>query len=154
MTVIEIKGVNGQVRFDGEHVTITRKGFMAFATQGMTGEKSIHVDSVSAIQLKRAGFFTNGYIQFDFRGSQDAKGGLLAAVNDKNTVMYKTSQQGDFDKLRDAVQSRMSQRNKSFAGATLVSEADELEKLASLRDRGVLTNDEFEAKKRQMLGLS
>ena len=154
MTVIEIKGVNGQVRFDGEHVTITRKGFMAFATQGMTGEKSIHVDSVSAIQLKRAGFFTNGYIQFDFRGSQDAKGGLLAAVNDKNTVMYKTSQQGDFDKLRDAVQSRMSQRNKSFAGATLVSVADELEKLASLRDRGVLTNDEFEAKKRQMLGLS
>lgn len=29
----------------------------------------------------------------------------------------------------------------------------ELEQLASLRDAGVLTNDEFEAKKRQILGL-
>ena len=29
----------------------------------------------------------------------------------------------------------------------------ELEKLAELRDRGIITNDEFEAKKRQLLGL-
>lgn len=29
----------------------------------------------------------------------------------------------------------------------------ELEKLASLRDAGILTNEEFEAKKRQILGL-
>jgi hypothetical protein len=30
---------------------------------------------------------------------------------------------------------------------------DELEKLAELRDRGIITNEEFEAKKRQLLGL-
>jgi len=30
---------------------------------------------------------------------------------------------------------------------------DELEKLASLRDRGIITTDEFEAKKKQLLGL-
>ena len=33
-----------------------------------------------------------------------------------------------------------------------VSEADELERFASLRDRGVITNDEFDAKKRAILG--
>ncbi len=31
--------------------------------------------------------------------------------------------------------------------------ADEIEKLASLKDRGVLTQEEFDAKKRQLLGL-
>jgi predicted Zn-dependent peptidase len=30
---------------------------------------------------------------------------------------------------------------------------DELEKLAGLRDRGVITEEEFEAKKKQLLGL-
>lgn len=33
------------------------------------------------------------------------------------------------------------------------SDADELEKLASLRDRGILTEEEFQAKKAQILGL-
>ena len=31
--------------------------------------------------------------------------------------------------------------------------ADEIEKLASLLERGILTQDEFDAKKRQLLGL-
>jgi len=30
---------------------------------------------------------------------------------------------------------------------------DELEKLASLRDKGILTEDEFNAKKKEFLGL-
>ena len=33
------------------------------------------------------------------------------------------------------------------------SETDELEKLAGLRDQGVITEEEFEAKKKQLLGL-
>jgi hypothetical protein len=33
------------------------------------------------------------------------------------------------------------------------SSLDELEKLASLRDRKIITDEEFEAKKRQLLGL-
>lgn len=35
--------------------------------------------------------------------------------------------------------------------AAVPSTADELEKLASLRDRGILTNEEFELKKRTLL---
>jgi hypothetical protein len=38
--------------------------------------------------------------------------------------------------------------------ARQVSLADELEKLAALRDRGVLTNDEFESQKKALLGPS
>jgi hypothetical protein len=42
------------------------------------------------------------------------------------------------------------------AAATPTGEPDymaELEKLASLRDRGIITQEEFESKKRQLLGL-
>jgi hypothetical protein len=34
-----------------------------------------------------------------------------------------------------------------------ISTSDELEKLAGLRDQGVITEEEFEAKKKQVLGL-
>jgi hypothetical protein len=37
--------------------------------------------------------------------------------------------------------------------ASQESYLDELEKLADLRDRGIITEDEFEAKKQQLLGL-
>ena len=37
--------------------------------------------------------------------------------------------------------------------AASLSVADEIEKLASLKDRGILTQEEFDAKKRQLLGL-
>ena len=39
------------------------------------------------------------------------------------------------------------------AGVSAVSDADELKKFAELRDQGVISQDEFEAKKKQILGL-
>jgi len=39
------------------------------------------------------------------------------------------------------------------APAAQESYLDELERLADLRDRGILSDEEFEAKKRQLLGL-
>lgn len=35
----------------------------------------------------------------------------------------------------------------------VLGSADELQKFADLRDQGIITNDEFEAKKKQILGL-
>ena len=39
------------------------------------------------------------------------------------------------------------------AATAETSTSDELEKLAGLRDQGVITDEEFEAKKKQLLGL-
>jgi hypothetical protein len=39
------------------------------------------------------------------------------------------------------------------APAPQESYLDELERLADLRDRGIISDDDFEAKKRQLLGL-
>jgi hypothetical protein len=46
-----------------------------------------------------------------------------------------------------------SQTNAAESSAGDESYLEELEKLAGLRDRGIITDDEFEAKKRQLLGL-
>ena len=46
---LAVKGVNGQVSFDGDFVTIKREGFAARATIGK-GDKRLPVSSITAVQ--------------------------------------------------------------------------------------------------------
>jgi len=117
-------------------------------SQGLKGEKDIQLAAISSIQFKNAGRLTSGYIQFAFMGGQESKAGLLLAAADENTVMFRRSQQPAFEALREAVQLRLAPSENTGG-----SVADEIEKLAALRERGILTEDEFQAKKAQMLGL-
>ena len=56
--------------------------------------------------------------------------------------------------LRGAMQSALSKRQGAHpASSTGISEADELAKFKKLLDDGVLTQDEFDAKKKQLLGI-
>ena len=142
------EGTNGIVSLFPDRVRIRRKGIGSFLTQGLKGEKDIQLSNISSVQFKDAGLLTAGYIQFAFMGGSESKGGLFSAVSDENSVMFRKPQQSAFDALREAVQERISKRESAGTGA-----ADELEKLANLRDRGILTDEEFDAKKKQILGL-
>jgi len=122
---------------------------LGFLTQGLKGDKDILIGQISSVQYKDAGVLVNGYIQFAFVGGQEAKGGAFQAASDENTVMFTRHQQPEFDRFRTVLQSKMSQARQPVA--QLASTADELEKLAILRDRGILTEAEFQAKKRQLL---
>ena len=44
-------------------------------------------------------------------------------------------------------------KSKSAQGASAISSADELKKFKELLDMGVITQEEFDAKKKQLLGL-
>lgn len=145
--LISAEGLNGVVTLYSDRVRIRRKGGGSFFTHGLTGDKDIRLASISSVQLKPAGRLTGGYIQFAFFGGTESKGGILRATSDENTVMFNRKQTPGFEALRDAVQERMS-RNDARGSDWL----QELEKLADLRDRGILTNEEFKRKKQQLLG--
>ena len=57
------------------------------------------------------------------------------------------------DEDKAAIEYEESSQAESAAPASQESYIDELEKLADLRDRGVISEEEFEAKKKQLLGL-
>jgi hypothetical protein len=155
---LEAKGVNGQVYFDGNIIRIARKGALAFMTQGLKGDKEINVAQVSAVQFKKAGMITNGYLQFSFLGGQESKSGLFDATKDENTVMFNVSQAGQFQAIKDAVQARtaeiMSARVAPPAAMpTAPDPLAQIQQLGALRDQGLITPEEFDAKKTQLLGL-
>ena len=142
------KGVNGQLAVVGNKVRISRKGFFAvMGGHGTKGDKEILISTISAIQLKKAGL-TNGYIQFTFVGGTEATRGGLQATKDENTVIFTSHHQAAFEAIKERIDSI---RDAPVRAPS--SDLDDLERLAELRDRGIITEGDFEAKKRQLLGL-
>ena len=146
------KGVNGQLELLDGRIRIVRKGVLSFLTQGLKGDKEIAISSITSIQWRKAGLLTNGYIQFGFFGGSEAKRGIFQATEDENSIMFNQGRQAEFEAIRNELQRVINAR--PSAGATSpTSAADEIKKLADLREQGILSSDEFEAKKKQLLGL-
>lgn len=104
---VEVEGVNGQIRLTKNRVIISRKGAKAFVTQGLKGDKEIPISRITAIQFKPADNLTNGYLQFSIEGGLESKGGVFAATQDENTVMFSVFQQPVFEEVKRYVDSIM-----------------------------------------------
>lgn len=130
-------------------VTIHHSGMLNAVNVGLTGDKDIYLDRITGVQVKKPGM-TTGYIQFAVQG-HEAKGGVTGAVQDENTITFKGKKEYEVAvQMKDRVEAMM--RQSASAPVAASSLADELGKLAALRDQGILTLDEFEAQKRAMLG--
>ncbi|MEU4996568.1 DUF4429 domain-containing protein [Streptomyces sp. NPDC021622] len=154
--MIKVSGKGGQIEFDGEYVTITRKGFLTRGGVGK-GHKRLHVSQIAAVQWKPAGPLVNGFIQFTVPGGIERRSQFgnqsLRAAQDENSVMFTKKQQPEFEELRVALDEAIAtQHGTHSVPATPASIADELSKLAQLREQGVLSPEEFEAQKAKLLG--
>lgn len=140
------------VTVEKDIIRIKRKGLLSFATQGLKGEKSIPIRNITAIQIKKPGF-TTGYIQFSQHGMMESKGGVFDSVSDENTIIFNKK---DYEKaldLKEYIESVQDEQNNQSSLASESSEADEILKFKELMESGVITQEEFEAKKKQILGL-
>lgn len=148
----EFKGSGKSIiTIDGNFIRIKRKGFVNFMNHGLDGEKTIDINNLTGIQVKKAGF-TSGYIQFIFMGSQESKKGVFAATQDENTVMFVKKEQKMADEIKEYIEGFLANKGKSQVAAT-ISGADEILKYKELLDQGIITEEEFQEKKKQLLGI-
>jgi hypothetical protein len=134
-----------------EHVlAIHRHGIGSFLTQGMKGEKRIPFKNITAVQFKPAGSQMAGYIQFSIVGGIESGAGIFDATLDENTVMFTPAQSARFTELRDLVEARFQSTPQAQVRPTN-SLADEIAKLAELRDKHILTEEEFASQKIRLL---
>ncbi|MFJ4674097.1 DUF4429 domain-containing protein [Kitasatospora purpeofusca] len=155
---MEAKGHTGHVSFDGEYVTITRKGLLARTSVGK-GEKRIHISQITAVQWKPPGMLVNGFIQFTVPGGNERRSGFglqtSSAVMDENSVIVMKNQAAAFEELRAAVEEAIADLHRSAPTTTTSTSgslADELGKLQHLADTGALTADELAIAKARLLG--
>lgn len=151
-----VKGVNGQLEVFEDKVVITRKGFMSFSTHGLAGGKTIPMSAIQSVQFKPGGSLMNGFIQFAVMGGREGRGGVMAATQDENTVILRMGEQTvKGEEIRDYIENRILELSKPQAAVVMqqTSAADELIKFKNLLDMGIITQEEFDAKKKQLLGL-
>jgi hypothetical protein len=155
-------GLGDSVEVTEDGVRIRRKGLKGLISQGLKRGTFYPFASISSVQFKEAGA-TDGFIRFSVPGT-----GSLGVPDDENSVAFAADRAGDFRALRDLVQQRISSKASasvapvpapaSAAPKTPMSAApmsaanvEELSRLADLKDRGVITEEEFAAQKQALL---
>lgn len=150
--LLELNGVNGQLELYEDKVIIKRRGALAKMTQGFTkGDKTIYLNQISGIQFKPGGNLVNGYMQFTMPGGNEKTKGAFDAAKDENSVMFRKADNNLAMEIKDKIEQLQQQKNNNQGSS--MSVADEIKKFKELLDSGIITEDEFNQKKKQLLGL-
>ena len=144
----EVKGYNGTIILTDTGVVIKR-GVKGFLLGGMTlrGDKTIPYNSIIAVQLKKAGL-TAGYLQLTLKGGSEAKSGLFQSTTDENSVNFYSGRNKDFEEAKSLIEEKI-----AGSATSKNTNLDELEKLAELKKKNIITQEEFDLKKKSLLGL-
>ncbi len=148
-----MRGVNDVMEVFEDKVTITPKGVMGFLNKGMKGTKEIPFTSIIAVQFKQAGAVFSGYLQFTLPGGNESRGGLLAATKDENTFMFKHKKNNaQATQIKEYIDSAVRASRAPLPTASTASLSDELQKLGELKELNVLSEEEFQAAKKTLIG--
>ena len=141
---------NGKYNVEVTHgaIKVTQKGALNMINRGLVGTKTFSINRLSGIQLKDPGM-TTGYLQFILIGSGEGKGGVFNAVKDENTITFGKKEKNLAHELKEYVDYMI----ENPQSQSVHSELDDLHKLKALLDEGVITEEEFKTKKKQILGL-
>lgn len=154
--VFDLQGVRGRYMkvYDNRAIIGVKAGVGAFITGNVSdGEKTIYYKDCIGVQFKESGVQI-GYLQLETAsGIMNMK---QSNFFNENSFTFDTTVQTN-DKMRevaDYVRSKVEEaKNGGQTTAKEVSAADELKKFKELLDMGIITQEEFDAKKKQLLGL-
>jgi hypothetical protein len=147
--------IDGIVTANEIEISVKFKG-LGRLTNG--GDEIYPMERVKAVGFKEPGF-TRGHIQFgvlDAHGRAEANstnsGFIFGSI--EHMVMFEKKSLKDFIALKEFVelQINMNKTKKVNNSHSQLSIADELEKLAKLKESGVLTDAEFQSQKQKLIG--
>jgi len=123
--------------------------------------KEFWINSISSIQFKEVeGIFSPGFIKFALVGEignkpkSTSNKGIFSddKTKDENAVLFNKKEEDLFRQVKAEIEKQieesLSQQQAKIKPATAL---DELEKLASLKEKGIITQEEFQAKKKKLL---
>lgn len=165
--ILTFVGDNGIIDLYNTKLVIKRdeSRLSTLVLHGIKGDKEILLSSITAIQLKTSNVkpkakpsTINGYIQFTILGGNESRSGFLEAAVDENTVTFTNAFMEDFKQLKELIyKNQETIKNNSIllnnSSNTQYDNLNAIEKLGELKDKNYITDEEFELKKKQLLGL-
>ena len=150
---------NVEITLNDNRLTISRPGIIAKFSHGFTGEKTILINQITAVQLKKVGF-ARGYLQFIVSGHEEKKSGILIRDKDENIVYFdnfgnkqNTIMNQNAEYIKNYIEEYNSRKNNNQS-ATVVQQDDKYDKLSKLKkllDENIINKEEFEKEKEKLL---
>ena len=155
--IYDLEGARGrQLKvYEDKCVIKVKANLISFATgNGSDGEKTIYYSDVLGVQYKRTGLQL-GYLQLETASS--SMNNKSDNFFNENSFTFDANLDGIMEEVQKFVKQKVDeakkQKNAPIMVAASVSNADELKKYKELLDMGVISQEEFDAKKKQLLGL-
>ena len=153
------KGGKSIIKINGNTLTISRPGLMSKMSLGFTGDKTIMINKISGVQIKKVGL-ARGYIQFIMAGTKEVKSGIIGGKIDENVVysdssFKKSNKQinDDFEKIKKYIEDFNSNQNNTTVVQNVKSPVEQVKELKELLDMGAISQEEFDKKKKELLNL-
>lgn len=162
--IYEIDGNMGKILkvYEDRCVISTKAGIKSFVFFGglmgaTLGDKEFYYSDVTSIQFKNIEI-TTGYLQFEYAGSHSGNNftsensfPFSATIGTEKYNDLKEAMPPIYEYILGKVREHKNQKNGTVVQQ--ISSADELAKFKKLLDDGVISQEEFNAKKKQLLGL-
>jgi len=154
--IFEIKSpVKTTIKLDNSGLEIQRSGFLT--TYSTRGIKKLFYQNISAIHMKNATTFSNGYLQFSFHGGQEKTGTSFIIAGDENAILFSKKNNVMMQELKMLIEKKIVEASAPASPPTTVvsekSVAEQIKEFKELFDLGVISEDEFNQKKKQLLNL-
>ncbi len=119
---------------------------------GNTGGKKISYKDIVSIQFMEPAGMSAGFMQLSYAGSLESKVGVLGAVNDENSILIDYNTLEMAKSVYSFIEQRRNEIQNKGNNISSLSVADELKKFKELLDMGIITQEEFDKKKKDLLG--
>ena len=148
-----------EIIIENNKLTISRPGLISKFNHGLSGDKTILINQITAVQLKKVGF-SRGYIQFIISGHEERKSGVVKGEKDENIVYFDNfgskknlEYNNNAEEIKKYIESFNSQ-SQFTAPISITQQSDKYDKLKKIKellDNGILTQEEFEKEKQKIL---
>ena len=134
--------------YDDKLVCIGKQTFQAAAMgRAYTGTKEFYYSDLTSVKYVAPTMFMNGFLAVEFPGSENIE---TTFWFDRTNKQLASEYEKAYDYIKERIKFYKEQKNAVFVQT---SSADELKKFKELLDMGVISQEEFDAKKKQLLGL-
>lgn len=150
----ELKGAQKMLNVYDDHITLSQiKNIRTILTSDwFQGEKEILYCDISSVQYRPSSKLILGYLQFEVPGVRTGSN-----FGSENSWTFDSAMNEIAKEVCEYVKNRIREIKQPSAATVQaqnsVSPAEELLKLKELLDLGIITQDEFDSKKKQLLGL-
>lgn len=147
----ELKGTNGILHLYEDRIVISRKTFGGFAAFGIIGDKTIFYNSIQGIEL------SGGMLRIIPKGCDVTSyktmnySDIRKAQKDNNVILLSPTKIKIAEKICEIINKKVNETYFNNQNMIEKNSANEIREFKKLLDDGIITQEEFDKKKRELL---